>query len=275
MDEETARRLVEFLSQERLEALVKRTGDTSRAIELHQEILALGCELMKVIAIVEIALRNTVVANLTRHFGAGNWLQRSPGNFSWRKDEQRSIRRAVNNARRAAYAKLSQAEKAKLDMAAFPDRPREGTPHLERVKARQARIAVSDGQVVAELSLGFWKGLFGRKYEHGLWGPTLKRTCPNRTVTRSAVASQLEAIYQARNRLAHHEPVLHKRFRETVGAIKFVARELDARREEDVAPLTLLLRDDLEHVTRSGNELSRQLPSGSRPKEEGGRPVGG
>ncbi len=139
------------------------------------------------------------------------------------------------------------------------------------MKARQSAIPATDGQVVAELSLGLWKRLYGRKYQHTLRAPTLKRTFPNRALTRSRVASELEAICQARNRLAHHEPVLHKRFRETVDAIEFVARELGARPQEDEGPLRLLLRDDLERVKRSGNELSKLLHSIGRQRDAGKR----
>jgi hypothetical protein len=39
---------------------------------------------------------------------------------------------------------------------------------------------------------------------------------------RAQIAENLEHIYQARNRLAHHEPVLHKRFRDAIAAIEFV-----------------------------------------------------
>ena len=223
------------------------------------EILALGCELMKVIAVVAVALWNTVVTNLTQHFSVADWLQRSPGQFRWRAHDRSRIKNAIKHARWAAYAELSQAEKAELDRKANPDGWHPKTPHVARVKRRQERIPVSDGQVIAELALGFWKGLYGQKNQHALCRPTLKRTFPNRGVSRSGVASQLEIVYQSRNRLAHHEPVLHKRFRETVGAIEFVIRELGTLPEEDEGPLSRLLRDDLARVALSGNELSKRL----------------
>ena len=92
-----------YLSHERLAPWIELTGSVPRAIELHQEILALGCDLMKVIAVVEVALRNTVVANLTQHFMVEDWLQRSPGQFRWREHERSRINSAIKFARRAAY----------------------------------------------------------------------------------------------------------------------------------------------------------------------------
>ncbi len=47
MDEETAKRLVTFLSHERLKALIEVTVTRSCAIDLYQEILALGCEMIE------------------------------------------------------------------------------------------------------------------------------------------------------------------------------------------------------------------------------------
>ena len=273
MDEETAKRLVAFLSHARLEGLIELTGSGSRAIELHQEILALGCELMAAIAVVEVARRNTVAANLTQHFRAADWLQRTPGQLRWRPHERSRIRTAIRQAKRAAYAKLSQAEKSDLDRRASPDGWQPETPHVAKVKSRQEIIPVSDGQVIAELALGFWKGLYGEKYQHALWRPTLKRTFPNREVSRSDVASQLEIVYQSRNRPAHHEPVLHKRFREAAGAIEFVIRELGTLPEEDEGPLSLLLQDDLARVALSGIELSKRLHAIGRRTEASERPT--
>lgn len=259
MDEETTKRLVAFLSRDRLQALIELTGSEADSIELHQDALSLGCEMMKVIATIEIALRNTVVANLNHHFGVENLFQHPTERLQWKEYEQDSINKAVRQVRRAVYAKLSQAEKAELDAQAYPDgRPAE-TTHSQRVRARQGRITVSEGRLVAELTLNFWKRLYGPRYEHALWRPTLKRTFPNPGLARGQIAAQLEIIYQSRNRLAHHEPVLHNRFTETVKAIRFVIRELQAHPDECDTPLSRLLRDDIDRVTRSGERLMDRL----------------
>ena len=259
MDKETTKRLVAFLSRDRLQALIELTGSEADSIELHQDILSLGCELMKVIATIEIALRNTVMASLKHHFGVENLFRHPPASFHWREYEQYSIDKAVSQARRAVYAKLSQAEKAELDAQAYPNGRPEGTRHSQRVRARQDRITISEGKLVAELTLNFWKRLYGPRYEHALWRPTLKRTFPNPDLARGQIAAQLEIIYQSRNRLAHHEPVLQNRFTETVRAICFVIRELQAHPDECDTPLSRLLRDDIDRVAQSGERLTARL----------------
>ena len=259
MDEETTKRLVAFLSRDRLQALIELTGDEADSIELHQDALSLGCELMKVIATIEIALQNTVVANLNHHFGVENLFQHPPASFQWREYEQYSIDKAVSQAIRAVYTKLSQAEKAELDAQAYPNgRPAE-TNHSQRVRSRQDRITVSEGKLAAELTLNFWKRLYGPRYEHALWRPTLKRTFPNPDLARGQIAAQLEIIFQSRNRLAHHEPVLHNRLPETVRAFRFVIRELQALPDECDTPLSRLLRDDIDRVTWTGERLMDRL----------------
>ena len=257
-----------FLSRERLQALINLTGSEAAAIELHQKTLCVGCELMKVIATIEIALRNIVVANLSQHFKAAGWLQNPSTRCNLKQPEQTSITQAISQARRAVYAKLSRTEKAALDRQAFPRGLPTGISHRDRVKERQGKIIVSDGKVVAELTLNFWKRLYGPRYEHTLWRPTLKRTFPNPKIKRSQVATQLETIYQSRNRLAHHEPVLHDRFTRTIKAIEFVAPELGTHPDTGDTPLSRLLRDEIDRASGSGKGLSEHLRAFGRQERQ-------
>jgi len=112
--------VMRLLSAERLKALANLTGSDSAAIELHQETLRLGSALMHVTATVEIALRNAVCDNLSQHFGVPNWLTQTPVSFQWREPERKKVEQALDSARRAEYSKLSQAEKAALDVLAYP-----------------------------------------------------------------------------------------------------------------------------------------------------------
>lgn len=112
--------LTVLLSPERLGALTQLTGSARAAIELHQETLGLGTSLMTVIATVEIALRNSVCENLSQHFATTGWLMRPPAPFRWRDQERGKLEQALDSARRAAYSKLTQAQKSALDAQAFP-----------------------------------------------------------------------------------------------------------------------------------------------------------
>lgn len=251
--------IVRLLSHERLRALTTLTGSSEAAIELHQETLRLGVALMHVTATVEIALRNSVAENLAHHFGVANWLTQTPVAFRWREPERKKIELALDSARRAEYAKMSQAAKAGLDDLAYPNGRPPNTSHLQRAKDRRKRIPVSEGKVMAEMTFYFWKRLYGPEYDQTLWRTTLKRTFPNKKISRAEIASHLEQIYQSRNRLAHHEPVLHKRFADTVMAIDFICHRLDAISPSVETPLARLLADDLVSVKARAAELHGRL----------------
>ena len=170
--------VIRLLSPERLRALTILTGSDDAAIELHQETLRLGSSLMHLTATVEIALRNSVCENLSHHFCVPNWLTQTPVLFQWREPERKKIEQALDSARRAEYSKMSQADKAALDVLAYPNGRPPNTSHLKRSKDRRKRINVSEGKVIAELTLYFWKRLYGPEYDQTLWRTTLKRTFP-------------------------------------------------------------------------------------------------
>lgn len=65
------------------------------------------------------------------------------------------------------------------------------------------------GRVVAELSFGFWTGLFGPKYTD-LWKDHLVKVFPRRPLQRAQVQSRLNGIRKLRNRVAHHETILDR-----------------------------------------------------------------
>jgi hypothetical protein len=253
--------ITQMLSDDRLKALVDLTGSPGEAIELHQQTLRVGTTLMGVIASIEISLRNTICRNLTAHFAVPNWLRQPPVPFQWRKPELQKVTAAVDSARRAEYSKLSQAQKHALDMLAYPSGRPANKSHLDRAKDRRKQIAVSDGKVIAELTFYFWKRLYGPEYEQSLWRPSLKRTFPNKKISRANVAVQLEHIYQARNRLAHHEPVLHKRFADTMSAIAFVSENLEVSTPSSNTPLSKLLSPDVAEATVRAKELHDRLHS--------------
>jgi len=251
--------IMRLLSPERLAALTTLTGSDDAAIELHQETLRLGSTLMHVIATVEIALRNAVCDNLMHYFGAPNWLTQTPVSFQWRESERNKIQQALDSARRAEYAKLSQADKAALDALAYPGGRPPNISHLRRSKDRRKRIVVSESKVIPELTLYYWKRLYGPEYDQTLWRTTLKRTFPNKKLTRAEIAVRLEQIYQSRNRLAHHEPVLRVRFNDTVAAIEFVIQSLDSSGAVDRTPLARLLDNDLADTKTKAAELHARL----------------
>jgi len=261
IDEADVAALTVLLSPERLGALNLLTGDVQSAIELHQETLRLGAALMNITAIIEIALRNSFCENLSQHFGVAHWLLTPPAPFVWREPEANKISMALDSARRAEYSKLSQADKHALDVLAFPNGKPPNLSHTKRSKLRRAKIQVSDGKVIAELTFYIWKRLCGPDYEHALWKPSLRKAFPNKKVKRSDVSDHLENLYQARNRLAHHEPVLHGRFSDAVAAIRFIVAHLHSNPPSDQTPLAKLIAGDLAALEAQAAALHDKLDS--------------
>ena len=251
--------LSSLLSRERLAALIQRTGSPKAAIELHQETLRLGASLMHITATIEIAVRNSVSSCLEGHFQSPYWLTNPSPPFTWKEPEKKKINSAVDSAQRSEYSKLTQAGKAALDDLAFPSGRPPNLSHLKRAQRRRKQINVTHGKIVAELTLYFWKRLFGPDYEQSLWRTALKKTFPDKGLRRSEVAVQLEHIYQSRNRLAHHEPVLFARFDNTLKAIIFISQRLGSPKADPASPLANLLQDDIREVTVQSEKLHTRL----------------
>lgn len=75
---------------------------------------------------------------------------------------------------------------------------------------RQGRI-VSSGGVISHLTLSFWTMMFNKEHET-LWQRTLHRIASDsglRGLRRKQFSTPLVRIRHLRNRIAHHEPILH------------------------------------------------------------------
>jgi hypothetical protein len=230
-----------YISSERLQRFVNHSGNVRAAVQIHQHLLQVASALAPVIAMIEIALRNVICEKLTVAFGTNDWLRDPLTNFKWRQEEFKKIQQSVRNAQRAEYAKKTNSEKIALDVLAYPTGVPAGTSHEERVKKRQKAIMVGNGQVIAQLSLYFWKRLFSSDYEQDLWKRSLRQIFPNKRLSRTDISNSLEVIYQARNRIAHHEPIDGARLVSLLEAIEYFARNFMTRFPSSETPLSKLL----------------------------------
>lgn len=76
-----------------------------------------------------------------------------------------------------------------------------------RVRLRALRRETRD-QIVAGLTFGFWSGWLGAKYEE-LWRQALHHAFPHGSGLRKDVSVLVEQIRKFRNRVAHHDSLLH------------------------------------------------------------------
>lgn len=241
-----------FLSDERLGPFIRLAGSEAAAVTLYLQTMRVGAALMPVIGFLEVAIRNAVSTRLTGHFGTEDWIvaERSP--FSWKGDEHGHLGKALSHARRAAYAKLDPGAKRSLDASAFPAGVPANIAHAARSKKRQSVIVASHGQIVAQLTLFFWKRLFSTDYETTLWKPILRSIFPNKGIKRAQVAVHLEALYEVRNRIAHHEPIHGARLSKALSAIAFVVENLESPMPNSASVLARLL-------DRMRGELAREV----------------
>jgi hypothetical protein len=259
LTEEDIGAILLFLSAERLATFNMLSGSVRDAIDLHQQTLQVATSLMGVIATIEIAIRNAICDRLTEHFELANWLFNPPASFFWHKGETDKIRVARNSAQSALYTKMSQATKRTLDLLAFPDGVPEGISHEDHSLARQRQIPVENGQVIAQLTMFFWKRLYSADYEQQLWRTSLKRVFPDKKLQRSTVADQLERIYQVRNRIAHHEPVYGRRLTDALTAIDFVIAHFGMADSSGHTPIAKLLASARNMLGKQAKHLNDRI----------------
>ena len=238
MNEADIEEIIALLSPERLGYITKHTDSKSLIIEIHQETLSLNGALMSIVGMIEIALRNTIYQNLNQHFAVKNWFFYPPAPFEWRSSEKKKLKKALEYAQEAKLFKI----KRKYRKTVIRD-----------------KISVSDDDMIAQLTFGFWKRLYALEYEHYLWKPALRHAFPNTKIIRPNIAKNLEIIYQTRNRLAHHEPVLFKKFYKTIAAIQFIAQNLNQPAPNPNSPLAKLLSRDIKKITKQAENLHTMM----------------
>lgn len=148
-------------------------GDLAVALMLYMANTRLCAAFYGPLQGLEVAVRNSVNSEMKRRYG-NDWLT----------DRSAPLQPAQNAQIQEASAKLKEVGKA-------PD---------------------GNGDLVAELSFGFWVGLLGPKYENSLWRSTLRLAFPNRPkgYERKEIQKALNAVRRLRNRVAHHERILQR-----------------------------------------------------------------
>lgn len=178
------------LSRERLTTYRAFASDDASAWRLYRRNLGLGAALYPLLSDVEVALRNTVHQQLSKHFGRTDW---------W------------------ADAAIVLDEVTSETMQSTVDR-------LARGRLGNPR----HGRVIAETNLGVWVSLLGRggrtrsgqavSYETRLWRPALRHGFSKpaiapangvRRPSRRDVHRRARVLQRLRNRVAHHEPIFN------------------------------------------------------------------
>ena len=209
--------VVDLISSERLRTFERQTDTQARAVALHNHTLQLGASLMSLIALLELALRNSTNQRLIDDFADADWLLPGHSAVPLKPREQATVADATGYARRAAQSKLN--EQLRAQNQSIPRRP--------------PPIAVTHGQVLSQTTFAFWRRLYSDEYEATLWKRSLKRVFPNKSLQRADLSKALAAIHEARNRAAHHEPIYGTKLDQAMDALDFIRNHLGARTESD------------------------------------------
>ncbi|MEP6463812.1 MAG: hypothetical protein ABJC62_10445 [Frankiaceae bacterium] len=173
VDPTTAGRIERAVSAERFAGYrAECGGDRVAAVELYRWNGELSGAFWETLGHVEVLLRNVLSNRLAAR------QERLGRPMSWLTDPTVGLdsrgREDITKARRRIHAKRKQP---------------------------------SDGQVISELSLGFWRFLLTRRYQGRLW-PDLATGFPHApTRNRQLVEDPVVRLHEFRNRLAHHQRV--------------------------------------------------------------------
>ena len=152
-------------------------GDESVALRLYTFNVQLSAALYGPLHMLEVALRNRADIALTAVYGP-DWLD---------------------------------------DPTALPGRYHRECVLKARTTLIRERKAVTHGQMVAELTFGFWTSLFGHDATH-LW-QHLRPIFQAKGIQRGMIAGQLRDLRHLRNRVAHYEPILAQPLAQRYGSV--------------------------------------------------------
>ncbi len=168
---------------------VTGNDDPSAAIALYEQNSRLSAQIWGTIADVEVVLRNIIASAVSEHHTAlrPDPMLRWYDEPSWFRTGKELTTKTVKSL---AIAKR-----------------RINDPGPESGSTRP-----SEGRLVAELTLGFWRYLLIARYEHSLWNPAIRSRFPSLghlsgSESRRQVHDRVEKLNYLRNRVAHHEPI--------------------------------------------------------------------
>jgi hypothetical protein len=171
--------LIQQLSKERLRRYGYGEFPEEEVILRYTWNIKLSESLYPLLSLLEVALRNQLDSVLTLHFGC-HWL--APEWLSGKVHKSG-----------AEFQEVQALQKALKSTQKFRD---------------------SRSKVVAELTFGFWTGLFKPAYHSNLWNAhrvLLREVFPNgRKLSPKKVYLLLTIIRQLRNRIAHYEPIFDR-----------------------------------------------------------------
>lgn len=156
-------------------------NNPAQALKFYEWNLGLASAIMHDIAHIEVGLRNVYNQTITARFDTAT---------HWLFDPDSPVRTPLLRKRHGKTRDLNHRNRESIDEA----------------RRRIRSLNPSPGQVIAELSFGFWRHLTNTAHEKTLWVPYLNHAFPRGT-SRKNIERSLQLINEVRNRASHHEPL--------------------------------------------------------------------
>lgn len=180
------RLLIERFSPARMAPYQATAGSPRAAIKLYRWNAEASAVVYEALHVFEVVLRNAVHDQMDQWHRAqgrqGSWLTHPPAELTSRSKTE------LLQARKRARDGLAKKHQ-RAGVSAPPPVP-------------------TDGDIVAQLTLGFWRFMLATRYTHDLWRDAVRYAFPHLPHQRLPdVEAPVIRLHQLRNRIAHLEPI--------------------------------------------------------------------
>lgn len=177
--------LARRLSPQRLTGYLRACQDNlPHALRLYEWNASVSSAIFEILADVEIVTRNSIHDQLTL------WHVRQGFSTPWYHNDHGLLHPMAANDVEKALRRVS----------------------LKITRKRGEVGEMAPGDVLCELSFGFWRFLLTKQYRTTLWPAALVHAFPNLPPTDVAkLFGAMKRLHDLRNRIAHHEPVHRRR----------------------------------------------------------------
>lgn len=228
------RELAQFISEPRMKSYRALTSDDSMAANLGAYLWnkKMSAALYPLMQCLEVTLRNAIHNAASMHFETPDWFDRVTKHagdvmfISYIKKHPDKRERFYRNG-----VSTGQRKEKKIWTSHHENMVATAKDKLENCGKRQAADAV-----IAELTFGFWVGIFERNYNDinspaRLWPHLEPVVFPNLKPAErkaSAILYQLKSIKDLRNRMAHYEPIWkHASVNNVSSALTYLNNSID------------------------------------------------
>lgn len=227
MTEVNYQELLEDLTPERLEAYREPGESIEVAIQRYLRNMCLADAMWSSLHLVEVLLRNRTNKVFSEIFGK-DWLLERPEALDLTRKDHNKLDVAKNRFRR----------------------------NQENIDTHHNSRELTNDDMVANLSFGFWNNLYRKKY-HSIWYKkgVLEKVFPHlpkeQNITLDDISEILVDINLLRNRIAHHASIYNLPYKEIHAKIVMLIGAM--------SPVSLLLHKEIDRLPEVAKKIDQQF----------------